>query len=322
MVLYHWLNYFIATEGDFYRYLGFVTPSFIFITGFLISNAYLSKYEISDWQLPKRLIQRGLKLLVVFIVLNVVISFLIRESYSGKILFDPLSFKNTIAIYVTGNTSVRGIGKAAVFHILVPISYLLLLSAGLSIVYRFYKYIFHVVCMVFLLCVLILDLNGLESVNLDLLTIGLLGVLIGYVPIEKINNVVRHPYILAGAYLCYISAITVWNIVYPLQVVGVCLSVMLIYLLGAKNGELGRVRRHIVLLGKYSLFGYLTQIAVLQFIYRGLQQINLQHTNLSAGALGITLFGAVALTLLIVEAIDRARARSTTMDGLYKAVFA
>src|SRR5882762_4894676 len=78
MVLYHWLNYFIATEGDFYRYLRFVTPSFIFITGFLISNVYLSKYEISDWQLPKRLIQRGLKLLGVFIFLNMAISFLVR----------------------------------------------------------------------------------------------------------------------------------------------------------------------------------------------------------------------------------------------------
>src|SRR6184192_3526731 len=42
MVLYHWLNYFVASEGDFYRYLRFVTPSFIFITGFLISNVYLS----------------------------------------------------------------------------------------------------------------------------------------------------------------------------------------------------------------------------------------------------------------------------------------
>ena len=300
MVLYHWLNYFIATEGGFYRYLRFVTPSFIFITGFLISNMYLSKYKVSDWQLAKRLIRRGLKLLVIFIALNVVISFLVRESYSGKILFDPLSIGNTIAIYITGNANVPGIGKAAAFHILVPISYLMLLSGGLFIVCRFYKYIFHVICVVFLLCILILDLNGFESVNLDLLTMGLLGVIIGYVPIERINNVVRHPYALAGAYVCYISVITVWNVLYPLQIVGVCLTLMVIYLLGSKNGEPGRVRRHIVLLGKYSLFGYLTQIAVLQFIYRGLR-----HINLGAGALGISTSGALALTVLIVVVIDQ-----------------
>lgn len=317
MVLYHWLNYFIATEGDFYRYLRFVTPSFIFVTGFLISNVFISKYEISDWKLPKRLIQRGLKILGVFIFLNMVLSFLVRESYSGKLLFDPLSIESIIAIYVTGNVYIVGIGKAAVFHILVPISYLLLLSAGLLIAYRFYKYIFHIVCMGFLLCVLILDLNGFESGNLDLLTMGLLGVSIGHVPIETINNFARHPYMLGGAYLCYLCAITVWNVIYPLQVIGVCLSLMLIYMLGTKNAEPGKLRRHIILLGKYSLFGYLAQIAVLQVIFRGLQ-----HIDLGASELAISLIGAVTLTMLTVEGVDRARTRSTTLDGLYTAVFA
>jgi len=317
MVLYHWLNYFIATEGDFYRYLRFLTPSFIFITGFLISNVYLSKYEISDWQLPKRLMQRGLKILGVFIFLNMIVSFLLRESYSGKILFDPMSIRNIIAIFVTGNVSIAGIGKGAVFHILVPISYVLLLSAGLLIASRLYKYIFHFVCMGFLLCVLILDLYGFESGNLDLLTIGLLGVTIGHVTIATINNIARHPFMLGGAYLCYISAITVWNVIYPLQVVGVCLSLMLIYMLGAKNAEPGKLRRHIILLGKYSLFGYLTQIAILQIIYRGLQ-----HIDLGGSELAISLIGAVILTMLTVELVDRARARSTTLDGLYMAVFA
>lgn len=33
MVLYHWLNYFVGVTGYYYRYLHFLTPSFIFITG-------------------------------------------------------------------------------------------------------------------------------------------------------------------------------------------------------------------------------------------------------------------------------------------------
>lgn len=317
MVLYHWARYFIATDIDVFRYLRFVTPSFIFITGFLISSVYLSKYEISDWQLPKRLIQRGLKILGVFIALNVTISFLVHESYNGKILFDPFSIKNIIDIYVTGNVYIEGTGKAAIFHVLVPISYVLLLSAGLLIAFRSYKYIFHAVCIGFLLCVLILDLNGFESGNLDLLTVGLLGVSTGHVPIERINNIARHPYMLGGAYLCYICAITVWNVVYPLQVIGVILSLMVIYMLGAKNAELGKLRRHIILLGKYSLFGYLTQIAILQFIFRALQ-----HIDFGASELAISLIGAVALTILTVEAVDRMRARSITLDRLYMAVFA
>jgi uncharacterized membrane protein len=60
MVLYHWINYFNGPSDN--RYLRFLTPSFIFITGFLISNVYLTKYGILDPQLPKRLIQRGVKI--------------------------------------------------------------------------------------------------------------------------------------------------------------------------------------------------------------------------------------------------------------------
>jgi hypothetical protein len=162
-----------------------------------------------------------------------------------------------------------------------------------------------------------LDLNGLQSANLELLTIGLLGVLFGYISIEKINNFVRHAYLLVAAYLCYTIAITIWNVVYPLQVVGVCLSLMLIYLLGTKTGEPGKLRRHIILLGQYSLFGYIAQIAVLQMLYRSLRDF-----DLGAGVLLMTFIGAFALTMISVEFVDRARGKSTALDTFYRAIFA
>ena len=59
MVLYHWINYFVSQQGDFSEILRFITPSFIFITGFLIANVYLAKYAIDDPRLYKRLIQEG-----------------------------------------------------------------------------------------------------------------------------------------------------------------------------------------------------------------------------------------------------------------------
>ena len=136
MVLYHWLNYFISADGDFYRYIRFVTPSFIFITGFVISNVYLAKYELSDSRLPKRLLQRGLKILAIFVVLNIVISLLLSRSHDGRTLFSLFSASNLFAIYVTGNTVIAGGGKLAAFYVLVPISYLLVLSAGLLILFQ------------------------------------------------------------------------------------------------------------------------------------------------------------------------------------------
>src|SRR5690348_5413104 len=48
MVLYHWANYFLGfnfgPEGKYYDYLRFLTPGFIFITGFMISYVLLQRY--------------------------------------------------------------------------------------------------------------------------------------------------------------------------------------------------------------------------------------------------------------------------------------
>src|SRR5512141_590938 len=72
MVLYHWLNYFVP-QGQYYNYLRFLTPSFIFISGFMVSQIHLRRHENGDLRLPKRLIVRGLKLLAVFVVLNTLV---------------------------------------------------------------------------------------------------------------------------------------------------------------------------------------------------------------------------------------------------------
>jgi hypothetical protein len=314
MVLYHWINYFNGPSDN--RYLRFLTPSFIFITGFLISNVYLTKYGILDPQLPKRLIQRGVKILGVFALLNLTRKFLALGNAQQQ-ASAHLSIRTLIDLYVIGRGVGGGQAKAIAFFVLVPISYLLILSALLLVASRFYRYTFHVVCLLSLLCIVAIDFIGLESPNLELLTIGLLGVIIGYLPIEKVNAVVQHPYLLAIGYLLYLGAITLWDVVYPLQLIGVCLSLMIIYLLGQRSGEPGKVRRRIVLLGKYSLFGYIAQIVILQFLRLGLKNIDSK-----VAVLAFSFALAFALTILSVEIINLTRAGSITVDRLYKAVFA
>ena len=313
MVLYHWLNYFVSSEGFFYKYLRFLPPSFIFITGFLISQVYFSKYRITDRRLPGRLLLRGVKILGIFVLLNVGISLLAPNPSSGKSFLGNLSAESLIAIYLTGNF---GAGKAAAFWVLVPISWLLILAACLAIASRFYRYVFQVACLGFLAFIILLDLNSLKSGNLELLTIGLLGACAGYVPIHKINNLLAHPYRLGLAYLCYILAITVWEVSFPLQIVGVFLSLALIYLVGKSSGESGRMQRSVIRLGKYSLFGYIAQIAILQLLHR-----SRLSENRAPWALGMSLVVAGALTILAVEVLDRARARATIVNRLYAAVF-
>ena len=110
MVLYHWLNYFISPTGDFYRYLRFLTPSFIFITGFLISHVYFTKYGWASSQVSKRLAIRGLKILGVFLILNGAIAVLPGSPTDPYSLDSVIA--NLIAIFITGNVW-TAVGKAA-----------------------------------------------------------------------------------------------------------------------------------------------------------------------------------------------------------------
>jgi peptidoglycan/LPS O-acetylase OafA/YrhL len=317
MVLYHWLNYFYTPQGKIYDYLRFLTPSFIFVTGFLISHVHISKYGIGNPKLPRRLFLRGLKLLGVFVLLNLLIGLALPDSPIRMSLFEYPSFANLEAIFLSGNVYIDQIGKAASFTILVPISYLLMVSAILLTACKFFKYTFHVICGLMLLSILLLDLHGMHSTNLELLTIGLLGVIFGYASGAQIQKSVGHPYAVGLAYCAYLGAITIWVVSFPLQTVGVFLTVMVIYMIGAKSGEPGRLRRHILVLGNYSLFGYISQIAILQILHRGLS-----HFNLGVGVPGVSLVAGFALTMISVEVVDRTRPKSATLDRFYRVVFA
>jgi len=172
-------------------------------------------------------------------------------------------------------------------------------------------------CAVLLFCILILHLRGFQSPNLEFVTIGLLGVLVGFVPIEKINNAVGHAVLLTIAYVFYIIAIRAWNVPFPLLILGAVLSVGAIYLVGLRADRMRAIGRHVALLGKYSLFGYIAQIAILQLLSAGLRRADIDIAVLMA-----SFVAAVGLTLLTVEGVDRVKTRSMVVDRLYKTVFA
>jgi peptidoglycan/LPS O-acetylase OafA/YrhL len=316
MVLYHWINYFIGPLWGHYRYLRFLTPSFIFVSGFMISNVYLSKYDVADARLPKRLFTRGIKLLAVFLVLNTVRTLIVPILHTGTLggsLLDPGNF---FTVFVSGNFPIFGT-KLISFSILVPISYLLMVSGMLMLPYRSNRYVFHGVCALLLLSIVTLGMIGLESENLELIAIGMLGVVAGFVPIAKINELVRHPYWIALAYACYIIAITIWNVPFALQVIGVPLTLTAIYMIGSSKAIPGVLGNEVILLGKYSLFGYISQIAILQMLSVGLRSFSLNIVLLA-----ISFWAVIALTIMSVEIVDRARAKVRSVDRLYKMVFA
>jgi hypothetical protein len=165
--------------------------------------------------------------------------------------------------------------------------------------------------------VLALEIRGIVSPNLEMLAIGLLGVMAGLLPIEKVSKIVRHPHALLVTYLLYVVAISVWDVTFVLQICGVFLSLMVIFLIADRDNEPGWSRRQVVLLGKYSLLGYIAQIVILQ----GLRRI-FWFSQHGVGVLLASLLLATLLTMMIVEAADFARRKSRLADSLYRLVFA
>lgn len=311
MVLYHWTNYFVGFDSPIYTYIRFITPSFIFIAGFLITHVYLAKYDLRDARLQKRLLERGVKLVVLFTVLNLAAGLVVTRNYNGMALgFDTL-VANWTSIYITGN------GRGAVFEVLVPIGYMLILSAGLLRLRSWIAFPLPVVCVGLAAVILIANQIGMKSGNLELLGVGLLGVFFGSVDKERINRWTSRPLLLVVGYLAYLIALSLWNVLYPIQILGVCLSLILIYGAGMRWTRPGLVFVRTLVLGRYTLLTYVGQIAVLQLLLIGMRSWKPVGLRLT-----LSLAGGIILTQLIAEAADLIRKRSKTIDQVYRAVFA
>lgn len=310
MVLYHWLNYFVSVEGAYYKYLRFLTPSFIFITGFLVSHVYLRKYELTDPRLPRRLLVRGLKLVGIFLGLNVLIQVLLGGGMETSL--------TQWMTYLTGSSFSAAVTRGrASFFVLLPIGYVLVLAAGLVMVARRGKQVFHVASLLSVVGVVALSTGGSQNAYLELVSIGLVGISAGCVSADWLCRLNRSGVALAGLYAAYLVAISIWHEVYLMQITGVCLTLAVVYLIGARPEGPAWLRNATVLLGRYSLFAYILHIVILQALRTATR-------GSDSGPVLTSLFlpTAALVTVFSVMAVDRARARTQAVNKLYAAVFA
>jgi hypothetical protein len=207
-----------------------------------------------------------------------------------------------------------GIGPVA-FSILIPISYLLLCSAGMFVLRKSCRPIFHLAASVLVLSAIYSEWVGQGNGYLEALSIGLLGVSIGHIPMRDIDRSLRNLGALVAAYVAYTLAITLWNAIYLLQVAGVCLNLAFLYWIGERGSATPPVRL-LARLGGYSLFAYIAQIVILQLLRIALSAVApdpwVPATALLLGCIG---------TVLAVEILDWTRLRIAPVDQLYSAVF-
>lgn len=315
MVLYHWWSLFVSPFGEIFVYLRFLTPSFICISGFIVSGVYFSKYGSNRGAMARRLLVRGLKLLGVFVALNVA-----RVAVSDLWLHLPigrLDARTMVGIWLTGHGVGGGNDKVAAFGILVPIGYLLLALAPLVLAKRFGRKPIAVALAACWIGVVALGLAGAYSFTLELFAIGLLGGVLGAIPTDRIDRFVAKGWpAIVAAYAAYAAAIGYWGVPYILQVVGVPLSLLLIYAL-ARLVRNWRPSNPVAFFGRYSLLGYIVQIALLQVLGHLWARAGLGFSGLAA-----TFLAAAVGTYIAVWVADRLRAASPFLDSLYRAVFA
>jgi hypothetical protein len=257
------MNYFSTAGPKEYGYIRFISGSFIFISGYIISMFYVGKFKFDRGGTTRRLVMRGLKLFILFSGLNI----LINLTGIGNPAKAPLGIQqyinNLSTIYISGDI------KYAAFLILLPISYLLMIS---PIILQFSnsRILLNVTI---LLIVFSLTLYNIQWNNLNLGMIGMIGLSVG-IGIDGIGKSFamksRVSIILGLIIMILMMGYLDRNILtYSL---GVMIVLKLIYDFAMTLNSEMKYFQGIILVGQYSLVCYIMQIIILQGLSRVLDK--------------------------------------------------
>src|SRR5262249_28554662 len=163
----------------------------------------------------------------------------------------------------------------------------------------------------------LLSFLGRSNSHVEMLSVAIVGLAAGERRRDRLVDTMSSPLLLVPTYLIYLALITVFDVPYLLQVVGACLSALVVYAIGAAWSTSGAVQRYIVALGQYSLLSYIVQIAALQ-----LMRHTLRGVALSSVAILVPLAAGIVVTSCVVESAVRLREKSPAFDRSYRFVFA
>lgn len=310
MVVYHTIN----NSNQYYlsfRYLSFLPSSFIFITGFLLSTVYAVHYDVNDFALYRRLAIRGAKLLLLFTVLNALGQLVRAKNPAGRTMGIEYFFSNWIDVYLVGGS------RLAAFEVLLPIAYLILLAPFLLWGNARHRLCLPIVAGAIVAFCAIEDFRGDAQGNLNFLSIGILGMVAGCIPLARLNALANYKWATFLAYAIYFPFAMSHGHVFLMQVAGAMAALAFIYSLCLSAETGGPLPRWLIALGKYSLLAYILQIGILQVLARFV----VRPPPLSFAWFGLFL-GTLVLMAVSIELVDWIRRRSKGAEMAYKAVFA
>jgi len=316
MVAYHVTDYFVtggmSTTGApalLYRYLHFVSGAFIFTTGYVVAEYYKHKYFLDKWKTSRRLVNRGLKLIGIFSLANLLINFLQLHNFNNTQFGPKFFLENLVPIFV------YGAGKLSSFEVLLPIGYLLVVSPLLLVAYaRFRRYEMALILAAILGCTAF----GVRVTGPSLVILGFAGFMIGTFARTVTAAPLWSEALNAGvlfAYLVAIQRIPQNFLTYTLNIV---IILKFVHDVSRRINLQTAVTRPLVLFGQYSLFCYFAQIIFLQFLYRFVFH---RHWPLGYQVLLVGLAACAALVAGCLV-LERLRAKSRIVNSVYKFVFA
>jgi peptidoglycan/LPS O-acetylase OafA/YrhL len=311
MVLYHALNYSTELQLGF-KYVGFLPPSFIFITGFLMAMVYFPRPPERDAATGGRMVVRGLKLLILFTVLNIAGTLVSSRNYNGQPLGLKLFFSHWEDIYF------NGAGNMAAFEVLLPIAYLLLLGPLLLLLRRAGRWAVPVLAALVIVTLSVLEFEWGIPANAAMMAAGLLGAALGRIPQTRLRALGRVWFVPLALYAgLFLLANGSMSESFLLQLAAGVLAIAALYGIGERVRKPEWLMRHISVLGSYSLLAYIVQIGFLQVLVRRLGRPDPDSVDF------LLFFGATLLVTAVAAELARwVRSRSRIADQAYRLVFA
>lgn len=311
MVIYHSLNY--LQYGSLPRhYMAFLPASFIMITGFIITQIYLPKYEVNISVFRTRLAVRSLKLLLIFTFLNLGTRMVWARNHNGIILDIENFLGEWKAIYLVGSQWV------VAFDVLLPISYMLFLSIFILRFQSVTPYFMQSCAIIIFIVCILMEHHGSSIYNLDLISSGVIGMTIGLLPLNLINGFTRSWIILSLLFVLYGCCVLFYGTyLYYMQIFSTAISLLIIYAIGLRIHLKNWFPKQTILLGKYSLLSYIIQIAYLKMFLIGTTNWNINNPNIM-----LTIILIMLVMWVTVFIVDYARLKYRYINRFYKMIFA
>ena len=317
MVVYHTATTFLpdgALQHHIHHSLRIVSGSWIFISGFIITTHYREKFWRNPTGISRRLIVRGVKLLLLVSVLNLAIRLLLRHDTLDSLLM-PQTLWN---IYVIGD------GRRVSFEILIGIGYLLVVAP----IFLLHRTIGPLLALALVAGGMLYQFVGTARlpVNAWMLVCGLSGLLAGVAAARgRLAALVLHP--IAGRTAMVLAAVATvvylgpptanWALRNRLfaYVPGIAVTLLFLYILAARFRWEGAGERVFSLMAHYSLICYIGQM----FIIIALHSVVGGHPILASFPVALAL--AIATMLLGILLLDKARQRYAWARMTYDTVF-